>query len=109
MDSILNTIKKMLGIDPDYDAFDTDIIILINSVLLSLNQMGIGTSSPFSITGSEETWSDFLEGSTDLEPVKSYIYMKVRCAFDPPESSSAMEAMKNLMDEFEWRAHLQRE
>lgn len=106
MDSILTSIKKMLGIVEEYDHFDQDLIIHINSVLSILNQLGVGPSEGFSITGKTETWSDFISDARILESVKSYVYLKVRLLFDPPTSSAAMESMKNLISELEWRINV---
>lgn len=103
MKSILDTIKKMLGIDPDYDVYDIDIIVLINGVLMSLRQMGIGPSEPLVITGSREQWDDLVEDSEKIEAVKTYIYLKVKSIFDPTGSSIVNEAYKNTIAEIEWR------
>lgn len=104
--SILLTIKKMLGIVNDYDAFDTDIIIHINSVLAILNQLGIGPENGFKIESAEEEWSDFIQDDEILEDVKTYIYMKVRLIFDPPLNSSLLDSMKQLISELEWRLNI---
>lgn len=96
----------MLGIAEDYEHFDTDIIIHINSVLSALTQIGVGPEDGFTISGKEQTWSDFLGERKDLEEVRSYVYMRVRMLFDPPTSSSAMESMKALCQEFEWRLNV---
>lgn len=106
MDSILTSIKKMLGIAEEYEHFDTDLIMHINSVFSILNQLGVGPSEGFSITGKTETWSEFLSDSKKLESVKSYVYMKVRLIFDPPTSSAVMESMKSLISELEWRINV---
>ena len=106
MDSILISVKKMLGIEANYTHFDTDIILHTNTVFGILAQLGVGPSGGFSITGDSETWTDFLGDSTDLEMVKSYIFMKVRLLFDPPVNSAAIEAMKNLVSELEWRINV---
>lgn len=104
-DSILVTIKKMLGIDEDYDAFDTDIITLINTSLMSAYQFGIGKK--LIINDERETWRDFLdENDAVLGSVQSYIYSKVKMAFDPPSSSVAAEALKDLASECSWRLNL---
>lgn len=108
-ESILNTIKKMLGIDADYNAFDTDVMVDINSVLMALNQLGVGPERVFSISGATETWQDFLGERFDLQAVKSYIYLKVRMLFDPPSSSFVLDSMKNQAEEFEWRLNIQAE
>ena len=104
-DSILNTIKHMIGPDEGYDYFDTDLIVHINSVLFILNQLGVGPKKPFHITGDSETWSDFID-SDNFEIVKSYIYAKVKLVFDPPQSGTVMQALKDIISEFEWRANV---
>ena len=106
MESILNSIKKLLGIDETYEAFDTDIIMHINSVFSVLNQLGVGPEEGFYITGDTQTWTDFLGDRKDIELVKSYVYMKVRLIFDPPQSSAVMESMNRAISEFEWRANV---
>lgn len=109
MDSILTSVKKMLGIEPEYEHFDQDIIMHINSVLLILNQLGVGPSNPYLITGADETWNDFFVDSTPIELVKSYIYLKVRLIFDPPTTGVLHEAMERQVKEFEWRLNVQAE
>lgn len=106
MDSILLTVKKGIGIDPSYEAFDPDIIMHINSVLFILTQEGIGPNSGFNITGPLETWSDFLGDSyTNLSSVQSYITLKVRLLFDPPQSNALLEQINKLISELEWRLY----
>ena len=105
-DSILNDIKKLLGIDNTYTEFDTDIIIHINSVFMILNQLGVGPESGYRITGSLNTWSEFTDNEYEMESVKSYIYLKVRMMFDPPQSSALMQAMNEQIKEFEWRLNV---
>ena len=107
MDSILTSIKKLLGITEEYTHFDADLIMHINSVLMALRQMGIGPSNGFSITGPYETWEDFLGNELSmLESVKSYTYYKVRLMFDPPTSSALMEAINRQIGELEWRLNI---
>lgn len=103
-DSILTSIKKLLGIGEDYEHFDTDIIIHINTVIMVLNQMGVGAVN-FHITGKSETWSDFLgTDNTILEMAKTYIYLKVRLIFDPPSTGGGvLDAINNTIEELEWR------
>lgn len=105
-DSILTSIKKLLGIDQYCDHFDPDIIIHINSVFMVLNQLGVGPADGFYITGASETWGNFLKDDKKLEAVKSYIYMKVRLIYDPPQSSALIESMTKLVNEFEWRLNV---
>lgn len=108
MESILTSIKKLLGIAEEYEHFDSDIIMHINDVFMTLNQIGVG-SSVFRISGNTETWSDFLGNRTDLEAVKTYVYRKVRLAFDPPTSSAHIDAINRSISELEWRINLQAE
>lgn len=102
MDSILNTIKKMLGLTEDYIVYDIDLIIDINMVLATLHQIGLG-DEPFVITGSKETWTDLFGDSKNYEMVKSYIYLKVKQLFDPSNSSAMNEAIRNQISELESR------
>lgn len=103
MDSILTSIKKLLGIEEDYVHFDADIIMHINSVLAILNQLGVGPSEGYSIKDANATWDEFITNSAKLELVKTYVYLKVRLMFDPPSSSSAIDSMKQLISELEFR------
>lgn len=109
MQSILETIKKMLGIDAEYTAFDTDIIVNINTVLMSLHQFGIGPVGGLVIQGSSGNWADLLGESTALEAVKTYIYLKVKLVFDPPTSSFVVESINRTLSELEYRLILQAE
>lgn len=104
--SIFNSIKALLGPDADYDVFDQDILIFINSALATLTQLGIGPDEGFRITGPDETWSDLLGDAKDLDSVKEYIFMKVKMAFDPPTSSFVMSAYQEACKEFEWRLNI---
>lgn len=103
MESILTSIKKLLGIAEDYDAFDADIIMHINSVFMILQQLGVGPEEGFSIQGEDALWSDFMSDDSKIEGVKSYMYMKVRLLFDPPTTASMFDSMTRLVTEFEWR------
>ena len=103
MDSILISIKKLLGIEENYTHFDTDIIMHINSVLSILTQLGVGPSSGYTIKDANSVWDEFISDSKKLELVKTYVYLKVRLMFDPPSSSSAIDSMKQLISELEFR------
>lgn len=105
-ESILISIKKLLGIDEEYTHFDDDIIISINSVLVILTQLGVGPENGFTITGEENTWNEFIGDNKLLEPVKSYVYMRVRLMFDPPTSGVLMDAIKQSIAELEWRLNV---
>ena len=110
MESILTSIKKLIGITEDYKHFDTDLIIHINSVFMILSQMGIGPDNGFSISDETTTWNDYLpEGDKNFEAVKTYMYLKTRLIFDPPQSSSTMEAIKQTISELEWRLNVEAE
>ena len=110
MDSILTSIKKLLGITEEYKQFDPDIIIHINSVFLTLKQLGVGPEKAFAITGEYETWDQFLPvDNPNFEAVKSYMHIKVKLLFDPPTSSTVMEAMNQMAKEYEWRLNVEAE
>ena len=109
MESILISIKKILGITEEYTHFDQDIIMHINSVFMVLTQIGIGPSEGFFIEDASATWNDFIQEDKTIEAVKSYMGLKVQLLFDPPLSSSVMESKKRLIDEFEWRLNVQAE
>lgn len=105
-ESILTSIKKMIGITEEYTHFDQDIIMHINSVFMILNQIGVGPDKPYSILDKNNTWNEFMTDENMLHAVKSYIYLKVKMLFDPPSSSSIMESMKRQIDELEWRLNV---
>lgn len=109
MESILTSIKKLLGITEEYEHFDADIIMHINSVFMILAQMGVGPSEGFSIKDKTATWDMFVSQNTNLESVKSYVFMKVKLLFDPPQSSAVMESMNRMISEFEWRLNVESE
>lgn len=109
MDSILTSIKKLLGIAEEYTHFDADLIIHINSVFMILTQLGVGPSEGFSIEDDVAVWTDFVTEAQGLDAVKSYVHLKVKLLFDPPSSSAVMESMNRLISEFEWRLNLQAE
>lgn len=105
-ESILTSIKKLLGITEDYEHFDQDIIMHINSVMMILNQLGVGPTNCFSISDKTSIWSDFLSEETNLESVKTYIYLKVRLLFDPPSNSYVIDSINRMINEFEWRLNV---
>ena len=106
MISILNTIKKLLGPTEVYDNFDTDIIVHINSAFSSLTQLGVGPQDGFFIKDETDLWTDFIQDDKRLEFVKTYIYLKVKLVFDPPLSSSVLDAMNRQINELEWRLNV---
>ncbi len=106
MDSILNSIKKRIGPSAEYEYYDPDIIMDINSTFTILTQLGVGPEAGFSITGETETWDQFLPEGEQLELVKSYMYQKVRLMFDPPISSAVTQVIQDQLKEFEWRLNV---
>lgn len=103
MDSILNSVKKMLGIDADYKAFDADVIMCINAVFGTLHQLGAGPSDGFKITGEDETWGDYLTYGKEIEEVKTYVYLRTRLLFDPPDRGNILSSFQDQIRELEWR------
>lgn len=114
-DSILTSIKKSIGIEADYDVYDMDIIMNINTAFLTLKQLGIGPKEGYQIENASDTWSDFIdtidnpESVALLSGVKTFIYLKVKTVFDPPASSIAAEAYKSMLNETEWRLLMENE
>lgn len=103
IDSILTSIKKLLGIAEDYTLFDSDIVIYINAAFTNLLQLGVGPEEGFSINSSEAEWADFIGTRVDIEAVKAYIYLRVRLIFDPPQTGYLVEALNKQLLEYEWR------
>lgn len=108
-ESILKSIKKSLGLAEDYDVFDVDIVMAINSAFMVLFQIGVGPKTGFAITGDSQTWSDFLGVENQLEAVKTYVYLKTRIIFDPPQSSFVLESLNKMAAEYEWRLNVHAE
>lgn len=106
MDSILTSIKNLLGIVEECTDFDQIIIMHINSVFSILNQLGVGPAAGFSIEDDSAVWSDFIGNDSRLSDVKSFVYLKVRMLFDPPLSSAVAESMNRLASELEWRINV---
>lgn len=108
MESILTSIKKLLGLNEDYTQFDEDIIMHINTVFLNLTQLGVGPKNGFIIEDDSSVWSDFvdIDDNTQLHAIKTYIYLKVKLVFDPPLSSSVVESMNRMIAELEWRLNV---
>lgn len=107
MNSILTSIKKMLGISEEYNIFDADIVMHINSVFMTLTQLGVGPAEGFEIQDELATWDEFLDDPVILNTVKTYMYLKVRMLFDPPTSTALIDAMNRQANELEWRLNVQ--
>lgn len=102
-ESILESIKGYLGINPDDIVFDGEIIIAINSAFMTLSQLGVGSEDTFTIHDSTTTWSEFVEDVDQLPMIKSYIFIRARLMVDPPTSSQLMTALQDTAREYEWR------
>lgn len=107
--SILDSVKKTIGLASDYDEFDADILMHINSVFSTLNQLGVGPEGGFSIDDATTTWDAFLGNDLRLNFVKTYIYLKVRLLFDPPSTGYLVDSMEKQAQELEWRMNVIRE
>lgn len=111
-DSILTSVKKILGLAEDYTIYDLDITMHINSALATLTQLGIGPQDGFAIEDATSTWDDFLATTTSpiqLNPVKTYVCLRVRLIFDPPATSFAIDSFQKQINELEWRLNIVRE
>lgn len=110
MDSILTTIKKLLGYREEFEDFDVDIIVSINAALNALTQNGVGPKEGFKITGKEEIWEEFLENDPRLEQAKDYVYVKTKLLFDSTQmSASLIEKYNQIADEIEWRLNVEKD
>jgi len=107
--TILNDVKKILGLDASYTAFDTDIIIHINTVFVVLNGLGIGPTNGFQITDNTTTWDAYIGTDLNLNSVKTYIALRVQMIFDPPSTSFVIEARNKVIEELEVRLSIARE
>ena len=108
-DSILTSVKKIVGITELDTSFDPDIIMHTNTVLAVLNQLGIGPTDGFVIEDATPTWDDFLDGDKRLNMVKTYVYLRVRLLFDPPQTSFVIESLNKQIEELEVRMSIVRE
>ena len=106
MDSILTSIKKLLGITEGYEQFDDDIILLINSEFDTLHQLGVGPEETFSIQDKTSKWDEFLINPIEVAMTKEYMYLRVRLMFDPPANSFVAQAMEKRIDELVWRMNV---
>ena len=108
-DSILNSVKKALGLDAEYDVFDVDVLMHINTVFADLTQIGIGPDAGFHIDDDTVLWADYLDNDATIAQVRSYVYLRVRMLFDPPTHSFVITSMQEQINKFEWRLNVVRE
>lgn len=105
-DSILQSIKKLLGLGAEQTEFDQEILMDINGVFFELQQLGVGPEEGFTIYDESEEWIDFTTNEKLLSVIKPYMYLKVRLIFDPPTSSSVLTSFENMVNRFEWRINV---
>lgn len=106
-ETILNSVKKLLGINSEFHEFDSDILMNINAAIFTLRQIGVGPEELFTVTG-EETYEDFLgEGNKEIPQVKMYLFYKTKLSFDPPTSGTVTECIKEFIREAECRLSYQ--
>lgn len=109
MKSILDSTKKILGIDEAYEAFNLDILTHINTAFSTLSQIGIGPKEGFEIIDETTEWDEYLNGDLNKNAIKTYIYLRVRLLFDPPQTGHHMAAVNEQIKELEWRLNVFRE
>ena len=105
-DSILMTIRKLVCGNPYADHFDTDLLVHINACFSILNQLGVGPENGFVVTDETQSWSSYSDNDRILNMVKTYVTLKVKKIFDPPLTSSVLEAMDKEIKELEWRLNV---
>lgn len=105
-ESILKTIKQLIGCPDDFEQFDLDLIVHINSAFATLTHLGVGPKEGYRITGADNAWSEFEDNAQKLSLIKDYVYIKTRLLFDPPTSGSLMDSLKEQLKEMEWRLYM---
>ena len=105
-DSILNSIKRLLGPGADHTEFDQEILMDINGVFFELQQLGVGPEEGFTVYDESAEWIDFTDNENLLSAIKPYMYLKVKLIFDPPTSSSVLTSFENMVNRFEWRINV---
>lgn len=108
-DSILKSVKKLLHLPADYEQFDLDVLIHINSAFATLYQLGLGPTDEFIVQDDTKKWADYIGSDKYIQSIKTYVYLSVRLVFDPPTTSYAIDAFKNQLEELAWRLNVQRE
>lgn len=105
-ESILKTIKQLIGCPDDFEQFDLDLIVHINSAFATLTSLGVGPKEGYRITGADNVWSELEDDAQKLSLIKDYVYIKTRLLFDPPTSGSLMDSLKEQLKEMEWRLYI---
>lgn len=107
--SILDSIKKLLGISKDDDGFDNEIKDLINAEFLTLYQLGVGPPDGFSIQGPDDRWESYTTDTFLLNSVREFVYLRVKRVFDPSASTTVDSAIQDRISELEFRINVQAE
>ena len=107
--SILDSVKKVLGIEAEYKAFDEDVLMHINTAFATLYELGVGPKEGFEIEDNVSVWEDYLGDDPNLDGVKTYVFLRVKLLFDPPTTSFAIEALNKQRQELEWRLNVYKE
>ena len=105
-ESILKTIKQLIGCPDDFEQFDSDLIVHINSAFATLTQLGVGPKEGYRITGVDNVWNEFEDDPQKLSLIKDYVYIKTRLLFDPPTTGSLMDSLKEELKEMKWRLYI---
>ena len=105
-ESILKTIKQLIGCPDDFEQFDLDLMIHINSAFATLTQLGVGPKEGYRITGVDNVWNEFEDDAQKLSLIKDYVYIKTRLLFDPPTTGSLMDSLKEELKEMKWRLYI---
>lgn len=105
-ESILVYVKRLLGIQADYNHFDPDVIYGINSAFAVLTQLNVGPKEGFSISDDSTKWNEFIQDTARLSLVKEYVCLKTRLLFDPPSSAALIDVMNKSVAEYEWRLYV---
>ena len=107
--SILKSVKKNLGLEPNYNVFDSEIVMHINGAFSTLNQLGLGPDGGYSIEDETYNWDEFVNTTNEMSSVKNYVYLRVRLVFDPPNTSYVLKSFEDQLKELEWRLNTLRE
>lgn len=106
-ESILSSIKSLLGIEDDYTVFDKDLILQINSAISVLYQLGLDTAKDYRVIDYQNNWSELIGDYNNIELVKTIIYLRTKKVFDPPQSQTVMSAIDSQIHELEWRLNIE--
>lgn len=98
---VLDTIKTSCGIDSENSDFDQELLIFINSNVSVLCQLGV-VSTPI-VVDANTTWTDLIGSYTDIEMIKTEMYLAVVLVFDPPVNASVLASYQKHLEELQFR------